>query len=320
MELRDFITLGSDVSYRDILSEKFYSEYFATKDCPCFLAALRRYKQISKADVGALQERILALEDIVKTLDPNDSYQGHIIRNIFKKDKQLRALKKLFDLQVLRNKKELYNPDIEQLFKSDDLLNLKNDYIYDFTENVLLGKYVLEAIDPSHRFTANGYIEAWKTQRDIEPFFLYLEQNCGYDMIPQIEYFTDDKLEECKLSIQDGKIYTSEQIPLTTTDGEFLFVLGKDNDFYGCYSKKGVKHTSMSHGDSIKCGGAITAKDGHITSISLDSGHYFPSLAYLNKLVYYLEKNGVNLPRDTQVNYHEKFVRKNITLEKGMQR
>ena len=44
---------------------------------------------------------------------------------------------------------------------------------------------------------------------------------------------------------------------------------------------------------------AITVKDGNITSIGLDSGHYFPSLIYLNKLVYYLERSGVKVSKDT---------------------
>lgn len=206
MELQDFITLGSDVSYRDVLSEKFYSEYFATKDCPSFLAALRRYKQISKADVGALQERILALKDIVKTLDPNDSYQGHIIRNIFKKDKQLRALKKLFDLQVLRNKKELYNPDIEQLFKSDDLLNLKNDYIYDFTGQDAEVKSVIEVnindflallLGENNEVTANEIILDKATREGVYKENIILKSG---QIIP--DYFNDKSILEKILTLK----------------------------------------------------------------------------------------------------------------------
>lgn len=320
MELRDFITVGSDVSYRDVLSEQFYSEYFATKENSAFLEALRRYKQISRDDADAISDRVSSLNEVENTLDLSDMYQSCIRQNILKKENQLKALKKLFDLQVLRNEKELYNPEIEQLFKSKDLLDLKNDPIYDFSDNVLLGNYVLEAIDPSHRFTTNSYIRPWQEQNSVKPFFLYLEKNCDYDLIPQIEYFADDKLEKSKIAIKDGKLYTSDGNLLTTDDREFLFVLGKNNEFYGCYSKKGIKHTSLSHGDSIKCGGAITAKDGNITSISLDSGHYFPSLVYLNKLAYYLEQNGVKVPRDTPVNYHENYVRKMVTFGQGAQR
>lgn len=320
MKLRDFITTGSDISYRDVLSEQFYSEYFATKENSAFLDALRRYKQISRGDVDALSDRVQSLGEVANALDLSDMYQSGIRENVLKKEKQLKALKKLFDLQVLLNKKELYNPEIDQLFKSKDLLDLKNDNVYDFKDNVLLGNYVLEAIDPSHRFTTNAYIMPWQGQNDIKPFFLYLEENCHYDLIPQIEYFSDDKLEKSRIAIKDGKLYTSDGNLLTTDEREFLFVLGKNNEFYGCHSKKGIKHTSLSHGDSIKCGGAITAKDGNITSISLDSGHYFPSLIYLNKLAYYLEQSGVKVPKDTPVNYHENYVRKSVTFGRGVQR
>lgn len=238
MELRDFITLGSDISYRDVLSDQFYAEYFATKDRPEFLAVLKKYKQISKTNVAAIDERISALDELGNVLNQEDIYLIDIRKNILK----------------------------------------------------------------------------------IAPFFMYLEQNCDYDLIPQIEYFSDEKLEMSKILINDGKLYTSDGNLLTTDDREFLFILGKNNEFYGCYSKKSVKHTSLSHGDSIKCGGAITVKDGNITSIGLDSGHYFPSLIYLNKLVYYLERSGVKVSKDTPVNYHENFVRKSITLEKGISR
>ena len=33
-----------------------------------------------------------------------------------------------------------------------------------------------------------------------------------------------------------------------------LFVLTKNDELYGCYSKNGIKHTSLSQGDVIKCG------------------------------------------------------------------
>ena len=171
MDIRDFITVGSDISYKDVLSDQFYAEYFATKDRPEFLAVLRKYKQINKTDVAAIEERISALDELGNILNQEDIYLIDIRKNILKKENQLKALKKLFDLQILRDKKELYNPDIEQLFKTDSLLDLKNDFIYDFSDNVLLGKYVLEAVDPSHRFTTNRYIEPWQEQQKVAPFF-----------------------------------------------------------------------------------------------------------------------------------------------------
>lgn len=320
MLLKNIVSVGEDISYRDVLSDDFFSNYPYTRDNGEFLSSLKKYHKIDKLDASSLFERIVALSEMRKTLLCDDLYSKNIALNIDRKLNQLKFLKKMFDEGVLRDKKELYNPEIEALFKSKDMLDLKNDLIFDFGNNVLLGKYVLEAIDPAHRFTTVRYIEPWQNQSQKVPFFLYLEEHCKYDLIPQIEYFSDEKLAESKITIKNGKLYTANGELLTTDSREFLFVLGKDNNFYGCYSQKGVKHTSLSLGDSIKCGGAITAKEGNITSINLDSGHYFPSLVHLNKFVYYLKQANVNLPDETPVNYHENYVRKCITLKKGLER
>lgn len=320
MELEDFITVGNKFSYKDVLSDKFYSDYFATKECGAFLESLRKYQHISKTDCGSLDERICALREMFETLNSQDMYQTAVQMSIYKKENQLTALKRLFDLHILRDKKELYNPEADSLFKSDGLLDLQNDLVYNFKKNLLLGKYVVEAIDPSHRFTVNGYIEPWQNQNKIKSFFLYLEENCKYDRVLEVEYFEKDKLEKCKITIKDGKLYTANGEPLTTDEREFLFILSKNNQFYGCYSDKHVKHTSLSLGASIRCGGAIQAKDGNLTSINLGSGHYFPSFVYLNKLVYYLKKEGVKIPMDMPVQYFRNFERQCITLKQAMQR
>ena len=320
MTLEDFIVVGNNVSYKDVLSDGFYSDYFATKECGAFIETLRKYQHISKADCGALKERIDALHEMFQTLDSQDIYQSSIRGNIQKKENQLTALKRLFELGILQDKKELYNPDVDALFKSDGLLDLQNDLVYNFRKNTLMGKYVVEAVDPSHRYTVNSYIEPWQNQSKIKPFFLYLEENCKYNRMREIEYFEKDKLKQTKITIKDGKLYTADNKLLTTDKREFLFVLSKDNQFYGCYDDKNVKHTSLSLGASIRCGGAIEAKDGNLTSISLGSGHYFPSFIYLNKLVYYLKKEGVKVPMNMPVQYFNNFERQCITLKKALER
>lgn len=323
MKIQDFIETNSNLSYRDIQASRFYEEYQPTRENDTFLASLRKYEKLDKIEVSTLSERISALQELNETLLNSNIYLSGIKQGIVKKQEHLIALQHLFNLGILRNRKELYNPEVEELFGVNDksLLSLKNDIVYDFGTNVLLGKYILEAIDPAHRFTVIKYIDQWQQTTKNVPFFMYLEQYCIYDLIPQIKYFSDRELKALKIHIQNGLLYQADgQLLTTDKNKEYLFILGKNNQFYGCYSQKGVKHTSLSRGDAIKCGGSLGVENGKVLWINLDSGHYFPSLAHLNKLVYYMKQCGVQLNDDIPINYHENYIRKSISLKKGLER
>ncbi len=323
MKIKDFIETNSNLSYRDIQASRFYEEYQPTQDNEAFLTTLRKYEKLDKLEVSALSERIATLKELNETLLSSNIYLSGIKHGIVKKQEHLVALQHLFNLGILRNRKELYNPEVEDLFQVKDksLLSLKNDIIYDFDANVLLGKYLLEAVDPAHRFTVVKYIDQWQQSTKDVPFFMYLEKHCIYDLIPQIKYFSDKELKPLEIHIQNGLLYQADgQLLTTDKNKEYLFVLGKNNQFYGCYSQKGVKHTSLSRGEAIKCGGALGVEKGKVLWINLDSGHYFPSLAHLNKLVYYMKQHGVQLNGDIPVNYHENYMRKSISLKEGLER
>lgn len=323
MKIKDFIETNSNLSYKDIQSSRFYEECQQTQDNGTFLTILREYEKLDKLEVSALSERISALKELNETLLSSNIYLAGIKQGIIKKQQHLVALHHLFNLGILRNRKELYNPEIEDLFQAKDksLLSLKNDIIYDFDANVLLGKYLLEAIDPAHRFTVVKYIDQWQQSTKDVPFFMYLEQHCIYDLITQIKYFSDKELKPLEIRIQNGLLYQADgQLLTTDKNKEYLFVLSENNQFYGCYSQKGIKHTSLSRGEAIKCGGALGVEKGKVLWINLDSGHYFPSLAHLNKLVYYMKQHGVQLDDDILVNYHENYMRKSTSLKKGLER
>ena len=324
MDSGDFICTDSTLSYRDIQSYSFFSQYKYTKDLVEFLRLLKVYEKIDRTELSYLPERVDLLTCLYESLPSDSLYLRAIRNNILSKKRQLVALQKLHKLSILRDKKELYNPEIEDFFdlKNKNLLPVKNDFIYDFDKNVMLGKYVLEALDPTHRTAMASYVREWENNvNNKSSFLLFLEQNCNFDLIPQIEYFSDEALSKCQIKIKDGLLYTHDNKLLTTTpDREYLFVLCKDNQFYGCYSDVIHKHTSMTKGQAIKCGGALKIDNGIIQEIYLDSGHYFPTLAHLNKLVYYLEKKNVKLNDDIKVLYHENFTRCSISLKKGLSR
>ena len=288
-----------------------------------FLTLLKLYENIDCTDLSSLSDRIDILSSLRASLTNDNVYLKEIKNNILKKQLYLTELQKLQKLEILRDRKELYNPEIEDLFelKNKKLLPLNNESIYDFENNLMLGKYLLEVVDPVHRLALANYIQAWENNSQKIPFFLFLEKHCNFDLIPQIEYYSDDILKSHQIKIKNGLLYGNEDKLLTTPqDKEFLFVLSKENIFYGCYEDKNHKHTSLTKGMPIKCGGSIKIDKGIITEIGLDSGHYFPSLAHLNKLLYFLKKFNVNLDNAIRVHYYENFQRHSISLKKAMER
>ena len=323
MNNSDFICTDVNVSYRNIQSFNFFSQYKYTEDMIEFLTLLKLYENIDCTDLSSLSDRIDILSSLRASLTNDNVYLKEIKNNILKKQLYLTELQKLQKLEILRDRKELYNPEIEDLFelKNKKLLPLNNESIYDFENNLMLGKYLLEVVDPVHRLALANYIQAWENNSRKIPFFLFLEKHCNFDLIPQIEYYSDDILKSHQIKIKNGLLYGNEDKLLTTPqDKEFLFVLSKENIFYGCYGDKNHKHTSLTKGMPIKCGGSIKIDKGIITEIGLDSGHYFPSLAHLNKLLYFLKKFNVNLDNAIRVHYYENFQRHSISLKKAMER
>lgn len=309
MQDLSFIHTGKDISYTDLPSLEFFSQYEATRDNKGFLAALRVYHSIDRTDLSSIDSRLLLLNHLNSQLHGSNVFTKHIKETIEKKAHHLRELKKLFEKGILRDEPEMYNKEIEKAFKSTQLghLHIKNCCVYDFENNVMLGNYILEAVDPAHRFNLTSYLDKWKGSCSKIPFFLYLEQNCNYDLIPQVHYLSDDELETKRLTFQDGKL-CFEGKPITTNPKEeFLFVQDLDGNLYGTVASKRMKHTSLSRARPVSAAGSIEAKKGEITQIGLDSGHYFPSLNTIYTFLSLLRANDITVKDDTRVLYHNNF-------------
>lgn len=297
-----------DISYIDIPGVDFFSNYPSTKGNFPFLRALKCYKRLDST-LKNLEKRILLLKNLKTTLTTDDPYLQGILKNIDKKTNHLLALKNLFDIGVLRDQKELYNPELEACFQAStsDLLSLKNDYIYDHKINRMFGLYVLEAIDPAHRFGLHTYVHSWKNSASKLPFFLYLEKHCYHDDIPQILYYSDEELKKFHICASDQRLhYHASSAPLSTDPRkEFIFILNQSDQLYGTYGNRTIRHTSLSRGDPLKSAGFLKIKKGIVQSIGLNSGHYFPTTDSLIPLATYFQTHDIPIQPDTPVHYYE---------------
>jgi len=76
------------------------------------------------------------------------------------------------------------------------------------------------------------------------------------------------------------------------------YVWGEDKALYAASHRTGkLHHSSFLGGDAVRCAGMIGVKNGKVTWIDNDSGHYRPGTHHLHNLVSYLNKYQVFAPK-----------------------
>ncbi|MDD3020666.1 MAG: hypothetical protein PHX61_06760 [Alphaproteobacteria bacterium] len=203
-----------------------------------------------------------------------------------------------------------------------DAVKLNNTQFYDSDIGIHWGEFWLEAIDPAHRQLDNQK-DQWLhvvDQKDKSPFFLWLEGQ----VIPRsesIKYFSKEEQRLAKLSIADGKICDAPDGIVSgrlTTDPnkEFLFIVDADEDFYGRYSSREIRHPSLTRGTAIIAPGMIQAQDGEITVIESNSGHYLPDPQTGLQLIAVLRNKGAQFSDQIPFHFFQDFKRQETTVRR----
>jgi hypothetical protein len=124
------------------------------------------------------------------------------------------------------------------------------------------------------------------------------------------------------LTIINGLLYvqTSDGNKLLTTppsynaNNELLFCIEADGIISACLSQDNIRHTSLSFGRALSGVGILEVRNGKITKLRLDSGHYLPSITPNKQTVSILQQKGINLPETLPVTYFENFTEHQTTL------
>ncbi|NEO86320.1 MAG: DUF4157 domain-containing protein [Spirulina sp. SIO3F2] len=109
----------------------------------------------------------------------------------------------------------------------------------------------------------------------------------SYDAVERAQY---------KLTPQGKKIKKANSQPLV---GDNIYVLTKDNEWYGGAKNGPVHHSSFMQGAPVKCAGHLhTDNQGKLLKIDISSGHYTPNQSDLKRALAVLGKqmdiSGVN--------------------------
>ncbi|XP_042943712.1 IQ domain-containing protein IQM3-like isoform X2 [Carya illinoinensis] len=160
---------------------------------------------------------------------------------------------------------------------------------------ILAFQHWIEAIDPRHRYGhyLRLYYNRWCASNAGQPFFYWMDLGAGKEI----------DLPECSRSMlheQCVKYLGPSGHYLHTIRGsqgsKWIFVVSTSGRLYVGKKEKGrFHHSSFLAGGATIAAGSLVAEHGILKSISGYSGHYRPTDESIERFLYFLGDNGVNL-------------------------
>lgn len=269
------------------------------------------YHTINHLDACLLSHRIETLENILHSIQRVDLTH---FEHLQKKSRKFESLTKkriwyLKEIQSLYADSFTYQPyaDVSRMQENDTPVILVNSLAFDPNLPMYWGLFLLEAIDPCHRFLTQYYVK-WHAHYQHIPFFVWLEDQEMLFNTFQITYFNPSEMERCKLNVIDGSFYNAVDGSLAhfnTDDKEYLFSISLDKELFVVEGSTYVRHTTLSGGKPSLGSGTLKIKNGTLTYIDTESGHYQPSPYLLNRVFDIFKEKGLALDYDAiQVKYY----------------
>lgn len=285
------------------------------------------YHSIPKDDYHKISDRIASLAQISRHIE-KQAICGEISKTL--KDMQetadrkmeyLSKIQALHEIGILVSDSRIYDAEkIRDYFERGSEgeyipVTLNNQIYYDSANARFWGEYWLEIVDPCHR-PLEHYKDKW-LQESVDgdgkrvPFFMWLEKHEVSPYHKKIALLTTEELEKLSLEVKNGKLFTGAgaQNRLLTTDHhwETLFVITPDKKIFSCPATGDLRHISLSSGKPLIGVGSFKVKDGLITELHSDSGHYRPTPEMANQTIKVLEEMGIKIAEETTLYYFDDF-------------
>jgi hypothetical protein len=159
--------------------------------------------------------------------------------------------------------------------------------------------HFLEAIDTQHRYGMNNFFQQWVGAPGGQSFFVAvnaLEQANSFGMPDRmnkrVTYYTALQRAPFALTITGGGVQTAAGANFPNNG---IYVLGRNDVFYGDTDRSAIHHTSFMNGEPIKGAGHMHMTGGALDKIDVNSGHYFPSPTQMLNTVLQLRAQGMNI-------------------------
>ncbi|MEM7616793.1 MAG: hypothetical protein AAF195_00240 [Pseudomonadota bacterium] len=117
-----------------------------------------------------------------------------------------------------------------------------------------------------------------------------------------VSYLTENEREQYKLTIKDGLLYQGDKIFDTTKmyskgeNGKVIFIITEKGEIYSAeFCNYEFHHSSFMAGGRVLAAGMIGVKDGKITYLDDNSGHYSPGEHNVHQALMIMEQQGNSL-------------------------
>jgi len=276
--------------------------------CKCLLT-----KRIEKLEeISAFLAQLMQDE----TFAPCKSTLNLLNELVTKKGNYLKKLTQLPSDEEI----EAYHCDTSYLGDSNyQAMILRKDLNFSLKMREFWGAFWLETVDPCHRRLGNHYhhwLNTNPSSKTYFAFFLWLEKKKIDTHIPVVRYFDDQELEDCRLSVLNGRLM-KKLAPLTTqTNVRNLFVIDLKKELFLAAREEGVWHTSLSRGRPVLASGLLDVENGIVTRVAFESGHYLPDLSLGYQTLQLLVEKGVSFSDPFEVIYFEDRKKYKIPISK----
>jgi hypothetical protein len=289
------------------------SEYALPKD-PIFTEVKGKidyYHTIPAIDRSLLPKRIDSLQRILSDMQHIDLASSPHLNTKAEKFNVL-AKKKLWYLREIQSLYDEADPyqkyiDISQTQEGEIPLLLVNKLAFDPNLPMYWGFFLLETLDPCHRFLTQYYLK-WEKGHQGIPFFLWLEDQEILFNTFQIDYFTDLERVQHQINIIDGYLYKNsdgQRANFNAEDKEYLFSITMNKELIVVEGSEHVRHTTLSCGEPTLGSGTLKIENGVLTYIDTESGHYQPSPHSLKQVFRILQTKGLLIdPSNVNVKYY----------------
>ena len=125
----------------------------------------------------------------------------------------------------------------------------------------------------------------------------YQGEETGVVWGSKVEYLTPTQRVAYEITVRDGKLYTADGALLTTGRRGAIFVMTEEGRLYAApdIDPGYFHHSSFVAGAPVAGAGELYAKEGTLTEISDQSGHYEPGPEFTAQVLRRLRDLGVDL-------------------------
>ena len=173
--------------------------------------------------------------------------------------------------------------------------------------SVYWGNYAMECLDPCHRQLPDMY-RVWQEGAQDTPYLLWLERYSSFQHERWVRYLSPAEQAGYEVKVVEGQVCKLSGRPLSCPERQhFLFVIDRDEKLYAARAEPQLCHASFTRGQAVLASGILQARQGTLTHLKFESGHYLSDPAAWWQAIELLEKQGLTWTQPLRITVYDRF-------------